>query len=301
MGAGRRVDFNVEQIQKLVLAGPASVADRNLMSPFAWLGPDGIFHLMVRAVPSPGQAGDTGTIWHATSRDGVSFVADTKPSIVPGPGFEDIGGCEDPTVVERQDGSYVVYYTGVDGTRSHGEMLYAVGPSMNRLEKRGIAMASSPSEGNIKEATADRTKAGRWRMFYEYALAARRSWGLPSATATQGPGITRDNPSGRGSELWDRWHLSTGPMLTFDKDMPVMFYNGATEDARWRIGWIAFDAEYTQVVDRCIEPLISPPPMRSRMATDIAFAASVVVHGNVLWLYYSRADSSLYRARLRRS
>lgn len=26
-----------------------------------------------------------------------------------------------------------------------------------------------------------------------------------------------------------------------------MFYNGATRDARWRIGWIAFDAEYTKV------------------------------------------------------
>lgn len=90
-------------------------------------------------------------------------------------------------------------------------------------------------------------------------------------------------------------------MLTFDKDMPVMFYNGATEDTRWRIGWIAFDAEYTQVVDRCIEPLIAPPPMKDRMATDIAFAASVVVHDREPWLYYSRADSLLYRARLRRS
>ena len=80
-----------------------------------------------------------------------------------------------------------------------------------------------------------------------------------------------------------------------------MFYNGATRDARWRIGWIAFDAEYTKVVDRCIEPLIAPPPALERTATDIAFAASVVLVEDQIWLYYSLADTHLHRAIIRRS
>ncbi|MFT3975504.1 MAG: glycosidase [Sphingomonas bacterium] len=301
MGATRRVDFNVELIEPLTLAGPEAVSSRDLMSPYVWLGADGLFHLMVRAVPRPDEAGDTGTIWHAISRDGIAFEADPAPAIVPGPGAEDIGGCEDPTVVERTDGSFVVYYTGVDATRSHGELLYAIGPSMDRLEKKGIAVASTPTEGNVKEATVDRTKAGLWRMFYEYAAGGASLVGLAVGDADAGPWIHEGQPFMPRPDLWDRWHLSTGPMLTFDKDMPVMFYNGATEDARWRIGWIAFDAEYTRVIDRCIEPLIAPPPMKDRMATDIAFAASVIIHDREPWLYYSRADSLLYRARLRRS
>lgn len=79
-----------------------------------------------------------------------------------------------------------------------------------------------------------------------------------------------------------------------------MFYNGATHDARWRIGWIAFDAEYTRVVDRCIEPLIVPPPRGQRTDTDIAFAASVTIVNGEIWLYYSIEDKELYRAIVRR-
>ena len=80
-----------------------------------------------------------------------------------------------------------------------------------------------------------------------------------------------------------------------------MFYNGATRDARWRIGWIAFDRDCRTVVDRCIEPLLTPPPVEDRTATDIAFAASVIVQDGEIWLYYSLEDRRLARARLRRS
>ena len=80
-----------------------------------------------------------------------------------------------------------------------------------------------------------------------------------------------------------------------------MFYNGATHDARWRIGWVAFDRKLTRVVDRCIEPLITPPPVPDRTASDIAFAASVTSRDGEIWLYYSLEDRRLSRARLKRS
>jgi hypothetical protein len=81
-----------------------------------------------------------------------------------------------------------------------------------------------------------------------------------------------------------------------------MFYNGATIDARWRIGWIAFNRDCTEVVARCIEPLIVPPPPKLRTDTDIAFAASVVAGGKgCAHLYFSRADQLLFRAIVRRS
>jgi len=256
--------------------------------------------MLVRAVPKMGDEADTGTIWHATSEDGLIFTAADEPAIAPGPDPEDQGGCEDPTVVELPDGGYVVYYTGVTGDGRHGEMLYAVGPSMDKLEKKGVAMASTPSEGNVKEATVDRTKAGAWRLFYEYASGGASLIGLATGEEVDGPWQHERQPFAPRPDGWDNWHLSTGPLLTSDKDYPVMFYNGATQDARWRIGWIAFDAEYSKVIDRCVEPLIAPPPSPDRQATDIAFAASVALAGGHIWLYYSRADRALYRATLRR-
>src|SRR3546814_19784719 len=68
--------------------------------------------------------------------------------------------------------------------------------------------------------------------------------------------------------------------------------------ARWRIGWVAFDRDCRPVIDRGIEPLIIPPPVDDRTATDIAFAASVIVRGSAIWLYYSLAERGPARAAL---
>ncbi|MGN8000821.1 SDR family NAD(P)-dependent oxidoreductase [Sphingomonas sp. 22176] len=89
-------------------------------------------------------------------------------------------------IVELPDGSYAVYYTGVDA-HADGDMLYATGPSRDRLEKRGVAMASAPSQGNVKEATVDRTEQGGWRLFYEYAAHDASLIGLATAPGVAGP------------------------------------------------------------------------------------------------------------------
>jgi predicted GH43/DUF377 family glycosyl hydrolase len=296
-----QLDFNVEAIEPVVLHGPDAITQRDLMSPYVWKTRDrDEYQMMVRAVPKMDDEGDTGTIWYATSQDGLVFTATDQPIIAPGPGPEDVGGCEDPTVVELPNGGYVVYYTGVSADRSHGEMLYAQGPSIDRLEKKGVAIPSTPSQGNVKEATVDRTKTGGWRLFYEYAANDASLVGLAIGTDVDGPWEHERQPFAPREGHWDNFHLSTGPLLTDDKDQPVMFYNGATNDARWRIGWVAFDAEYKTVTDRCIEPLIAPPPSPNRMATDIAFAASVVFGGSHTWLYFSRADRALFRATIRK-
>ncbi|MEO8373590.1 MAG: glycosidase [Sphingomonas bacterium] len=296
-----QVDFNVEKIEPVVLLGPDIITQRDLMSPFVWKPRNrDNYGMMVRAVPRMGDEGGTGTIWYATSDDGLVFTATDNPAITPGPGPEDAGGCEDPTVIELPDGSYVVYYTGVNADGTHGEMLYASGPSIDRLEKNGVAMSSTPSQGNVKEATVDRTGSGSWRMFYEYAAGGASLVGLAIGNDVAGPWQHERQPFAPRANRWDNFHLSTGPLLTDDKDQPVMFYNGATQDARWRIGWAAFDAEYKKVVDRCVEPLIAPPPSPDRMATDIAFAASLVFGGSHIWLYFSRADRALFRATIRK-
>ena len=295
-----RIGFVVDQIDAVTMAGNAAVAQRDLMSPYVWQVSPDHYGMLVRAVPRPGECGDTGTIWYAQSSDGLNFTAAEQPVLSPGPDASDIGGCEDPTPVIAADGRVVVYYTGVDATRAHGEMLYACGPSVEQLEKRGIAMPSAPSEGNLKEATVDRTQSGGWRMFYEYARDEASLIGLAVSEAAAGPWRHLPQPFTPRPADWDGWHLSTGPLLTADKDCPVMFYNGATRDARWRIGWIAFDAEYTRVVARCVEPLIIPPPVADRAAADIAFAASVQVVGDEVWLYYSVGDTRLFRAIVRR-
>jgi predicted GH43/DUF377 family glycosyl hydrolase len=302
VGGRDRIDFNVEDVQDIHVIGPPELSARDLLSPYVWREPDGRFGLMVRAAPAAGKPQtDTGQIWAGWSRDGVSFEMLTAPSLTGGPDASDTGGVEDPTVLRREDGSYLVYYTGVGADMTHGEMFYATGPSLDRLSKTGIALASTKSMGNTKEATIGRTMDGRWRLFYEYAAENASRIGLAIGADIDGPWQELPTPFMPREDGWDNWHLSPGPMLMDQPDAPVMFYNGATRDARWRIGWIAFDRNCATVTDRCIQPLLTPPPVDDRTATDIAFAASVVVEDGVIWLYYSLEDRRLARARIRRS
>lgn len=297
-----RLDFNVETIEDVTLDGPPALMERDQMSPYIWLEPDGRFGIMVRAVTKPGAPfTDTGLIWAGWSEDGRTFTMLPSPSIVPGPEPHDAGGVEDPTVLRRDDGDYVIYYTAVQADKAHGELSYAIGPSLDRLVKSGVVLASSKSEGNTKEATIGRTIDGHWRLFYEYAADDASRIGLATAADCVGPWTEQSTPFMPREQSWDDWHLSTGPLLVDDIDMPVMFYNGATRDARWRIGWVAFDRDCRTVLDRGIQPLITPPPVDDRSATDIAFAASVVVNNKAVWLYYSLEDRRLARARIRRS
>lgn len=297
-----RLDCNIEAIEPVTLNGPPILADRDLMSPYVWREPDGRFGIMVRAVPRLGtELIDTGLIWAGWSRDGRSFDMLDAPSIVPGPDEPESGGVEDPTVLRMEDGSYVVYYTGVASDHAHGEMFYASGPSVDALVKQGIALASTKSMGNTKEATVSRAADGTWRLFYEYAAENASRVGLATGQGVAGPWTEQPTPFEPRDDSWDNWHLSTGPLLMDDPNRPIMFYNGATHDARWRIGWVAFDRYCRTVVDRCIQPLLTPPPVDDRTATDIAFAASVVLEDRKIWLYYSLEDRKLSRALVRRA
>lgn len=75
-----------------------------------------------------------------------------------------------------------------------------------------------------------------------------------------------------------------------------MFYNGATERAQWRVGWVIFDAEYTRVMARSANPMILPQVKRNADDSDIVFAALALEIDGAVHLYYSVADQYVARA-----
>jgi predicted GH43/DUF377 family glycosyl hydrolase len=296
------VAYVVEELQDVTLdiAGPEGrLAHDDLMSPFVWTEGD-TYRLLVRIVPNPlGPADPTGLIWAGDSSDGLCFAMRDAPAIVPGPNPDDAGGCEDPTVVHGEDGSYTIFYTGVDAKRSQGALLVAQGPSLTDLHEHRVMLKAPEGEGNIKEATLAQAADGTFRLFYEYAKDNASRIGMATGPSVEGPWTVVDDPFTVREDSWDNWHLSTGPIVQREGHDPVMFYNGATADARWRIGWISFSPDFTRVTGRGLEPILLPPPARSRNATDIAFAASCLVMGDDIWLYYSLEDKILRRARIR--
>lgn len=294
------VTYAVEQLDDVSLTGGPLGKKFDLMSPFVWREGD-IYRIMVRGVPCPlGPTDPTGIIGSGWSAHGLVFVMDENPTIAPGPDPDDAGGCEDPTVVHLPDGRYLVFYTGVDMKREQSAMILAEGHDLTSLSKTQMVLKAPPGEGNIKEATLAQTATGAWRLFYEYAAQGASRIGLAGSPSPDGPWTVLPDPFGIREDSWDNWHLSTGPMTVIDGQDPVMFYNGATHDARWRIGWVSFDPDFSCVTGRGIEPMLVPPPPTHRASTDIAFAASTVIEGDLIALYFSLEDRILRRALVRR-
>ena len=295
------VDYVVKQLDAVTIDADSPLAGMDLMSPFVWREDDR-YRMLLRGVPQPpGPDKPTGVIAAARSEDGLHFTVEPQLAIVPeaDPSSSDAGGCEDPTVLIEAKGGYTVFYTGVDAAHEQGSLMVAAGETLEHLIKREVAIKAKKGEGNIKEATLVRTSTGLWRLFYEYAHANASRVGLAREHKSGGPWRELPVPFTIREDSWDNWHLSTGPVVQLPGFDPVMFYNGAMIDARWRIGWISFDADFTRVTGRGIEPVLVPPPPTLRSAVDIAFAASTVIEGDLIALYYSLEDRKLSRALIR--
>ena len=288
--------FKVDRIDPVTITTPNRLAGMYVLSPFVWLQ-DGLHHLLVRAVPMRDDEPrlKMAEVWYGRSDDGLHFEMDSAPVIFPGPALSDIDGCEDPTVIVDQ-GRLRVWYTGWNQAEMTGRLLLASGADAAHLEKVGVALDSCAPFTNPKEATVVAAGDDGWRLFFEYADHEASLIGDAASVALDGPwGSINQSAIHPRPDNWDAWHLSPGPIVGAGGDRPVMFYNGATRDAKWRIGWAAFDPELRHLVDRCEEPLIVPDALEGD-ATDIAFAASAVEADGRIALYYSLSDRALHRA-----
>ncbi len=292
--------FIVTRQDELTLDAAPPLSEMYTLSPCVWQD-DGRWEMLVRAVPRRDNrpALKIARIYYGLSEDGLHFTMGREPVIAPGPGDEDRDGCEDPTLA-ISEGTHYVYYSGWNEAAKEGQLLLAAGLDSEHLQKRGVMLPSTPEFANPKEATIVHAADGTWRLFFEYAAEGASKIGLASAPQVSGPWTVLPPLFAARLDHWDGWHLSTGPILLSDRERPVMFYNGATKDAHWRIGWVAFDADYSRVVARSEEPLITPSMLKEGY-TDIAFAASAVETDKDIFLYYSIADRDMCRASLRRA
>jgi len=293
--------WEVVEIAPITMYRTNRLANMYVMSPFVWRDGDR-FHLLVRAVPRRDDEPrlKMAEIWHGTSDDGLHFAMESAPTLFPGPDLVDLDGCEDPTV--HIDGATLrVWYTGYNEQQKTGRLMLARGPAVAKLAKAGVAIDSSPDFTNPKEATVVAVGSGGWRMYFEYAANGASLIGQVSADDLDGPWANvAQSPITPRPGKWDCWHLSAGPIIGEGAARPTMFYNGATQDAAWRIGWATFDESLTELAERCEEPLVCPQEPLSAGSTDIAFAASAVERDGTVLLYYSQSDQDLRCATIRR-
>lgn len=294
--------FRLQASDEIGYSCAPELEDMYKLSPFVWRENDR-FQMLLRVVNRDADASrKVARIHYGQSSDGVHFELESVPVIAPDTAADayDNGGCEDPTLAIAGSTRYV-YYSGWNQHVKRGELLLAAGDDVHRLVKRGIALPSTEATRNPKEAEIVSVADGSWRLFFEYAENDQSKIGIARSASVDGPWEILPPLFAARPQMWDAFHLSTGPVISSDPDFPVMFYNGATREAQWRVGWVVFDATYSRVVTRSTDPIVLPDIKRNHDDTDIAFAASAVEIDNAIHLYYSVADQYVMRAQIHRA
>lgn len=105
----------------------------------------GKVYLVYRAEDKVGKYAGTSRLGLAVSEDGLHFTRQPKPVLYPDNDFmkpyEWEGGCEDPRIAERADGTYVLTYTAFDGKTAR--LCVATSTDLTNWKKHGLAFGKA--------------------------------------------------------------------------------------------------------------------------------------------------------------
>jgi beta-1,2-mannosidase len=106
---------------------------------------DGMLYLLYRAQDRVGHPAGTSRIGLAVSKDGFHFTRSASPVLYPDEDTEKKleweGGCEDPRMVEDENGTYYMTYTAFDGRIAR--LMIATSRDLKRWTKHGDVFAGA--------------------------------------------------------------------------------------------------------------------------------------------------------------
>lgn len=121
---------------------PVRWEEKDVFNPAAIVRNDTVF-LLYRAEDKVGRFAGTSRIGIAYSTDGLHFTRHPVPVLYPDNDahkkLEWEGGCEDPRLVQREDGQYIMTYTAYDGDKAR--LMIASSPDLYHWTKHGHAFA----------------------------------------------------------------------------------------------------------------------------------------------------------------
>jgi beta-1,2-mannosidase len=127
-----------------VRKGEVKWEEKDVFNPAALVRHDTLF-LLYRAEDKIGQYAGTSRIGLAWSTDGLHFKKNPAPVLYPDNDslkkYEWEGGTEDPRVVEDEQGTYFLTYTGYDGDKAR--LLVASSTDLYHWVKHGLAFATA--------------------------------------------------------------------------------------------------------------------------------------------------------------
>jgi predicted GH43/DUF377 family glycosyl hydrolase len=281
------------------MSGPVAWEAKDVFNPAAVVR-DGKVCLLYRAEDTVGRYHGTSRIGLAASDDGLYFTRRATPVLYPArdaqQAIEWEGGCEDPRVVEREDGGYVLTYTAFDGNVAR--LCVATSDDLLHWRKHGPAFSGASAawwsksgaivcrregerllatringrywmywgESNLYVATSDDLIT--WAPVMTELTMARRlvidgaSYGIETETVSPVPQAVLHPRPGR----FDSALVEPGPPALLTERGIVLIYNSANAVTggdpalplrSYSPGQVVFDpADPTAVIWRCQTPFL---------------------------------------------
>lgn len=309
---------------------------KDVFNPAAIVKNDTVF-LLFRAEDLVGKYAGTSRIGIAWSVDGLHFTRHPVPVLYPDNDaqkkMEWEGGCEDPRIVKREDGTYIMTYTAYDGDKArllvasspdlyhwtkHGHVFAKAydGKYVNKWSKSG-SIVSTYKDGNI---VAAKVNGKYWMYWGDVNILAATSDDLINWTPVlyangEKPQIPLRRNAGETAEVkivfgprpkkFDSDLVESGPaaMLT-DKGI-VLIYNSrnvtAEGDSTLPEGTYAAAQILTdkndpmKVIDRSEHYFITPDKSYevTGQVNNVCFVEGLVNYKGKWFLYYGTADSKI--------
>jgi len=286
---------------------------KDVFNPAAVVRHDTVF-LLYRAEDKVGKYAGTSRIGIAWSTDGLHFTKHPVPVLYPDNDslkkYEWEGGCEDPRIVEDENGVYIMTYTAYDGDKAR--LMVASSKDLFHWEKHGLALTfygwsksgSIVSNYNNGTPVANKINGKYWMFWGDTDIFVAVSDDLihwMMITSGEGPPLAfiQPRPGKFDSDL-----IEPGPPAMITDSGIVLMYNSrnvrATGDTTlaehtYSASQILFDKDLEKVLHRMDTPFIKPgkPYEISGQVNQVCFIEGLVKYKGKWFLYYGTADSKI--------
>ncbi|HYF32661.1 MAG TPA: glycoside hydrolase family 130 protein [Chitinophagaceae bacterium] len=310
--------------------------EKDVFNPAAIVRNDTVF-LLYRAEDKIGRHAGTSRIGIAYSTDGLHFTRHPVPVLYPDEDahkkLEWEGGCEDPRIVQREDGQYILTYTAYDGDKAR--LMIASSPDLYHWTKHGHAFAkayngkyvskwsksgsivSAYDKGNI---VAQKINGKYWMYWGDVNIWAATSddcinWTPVLYAEGEQPSIPlRHNAPeiaevkivfGPREKKFDSDLVEPGPAAMITGKGILLIYNSrnvqsmgdnALPEGTYAAGQILLDkADPMKVIQRSEDYFIKPDKKYEILGqvNHVCFVEGLVQYKGKWFLYYGTADSKI--------
>jgi predicted GH43/DUF377 family glycosyl hydrolase len=285
---------------------------------------DGKVYVLFRAEDNPdaGIGGRTSRIGIAVSNDGIHFEKMPDPVLYPDSSsfiqYDYPGGCEDPRIVEAEDGTYILAYTSWNKVLAR--LSIATSKDLIHWEKKGPAFAKAyngkyldiwSKSGSIVTTLKDnkivavKINGKYWMYWGEGFVNAAWSNDLINWTPTEDENGELAHAISAREKMFDSHLTEPGPPALLTKKGIILMYNGKNADGEnadpaiprntYCGGQALFDKnDPGKVIARADTYFIRPDlpfEVSGQYKAGTTFIEGLVYFRDKWFLYYGTADS----------